>query len=63
MGDKGVKEIVASGILARLKVLDLRHGCVSDKGAEMIAEVPRREEAGTAGPDGQHPDRRRASRR
>ena len=38
MGDKGVKEIIASGILGRLKVLDLRHGCVTDAGAGLFAE-------------------------
>ena len=38
MGDKGVKEIIASGILGRLKVLDLRHGCVTDAGAGLFAK-------------------------
>jgi uncharacterized protein (TIGR02996 family) len=40
MGDKGVEEIVASGILRRLKVLDPRHGCITDKGAELFAACP-----------------------
>jgi uncharacterized protein (TIGR02996 family) len=39
-GDKGAKEIVESGILKRLKVLDLRHGCMTDKGAELLAACP-----------------------
>ena len=40
MGDKGTKTIVASGILKRLKVLDLRHGCVTDAGARTLAACP-----------------------
>jgi hypothetical protein len=39
-GDKGVEEIVKSGILRRLKVLDLRHGAITDKGAELLADCP-----------------------
>jgi uncharacterized protein (TIGR02996 family) len=39
-GDQGAKEIVESGILRRLKVLDLRHGCMTDKGAELLAACP-----------------------
>ena len=31
------KEIVESDILEHLKVLDLRHGCVGDKGARTLA--------------------------
>jgi hypothetical protein len=37
MGDEGVREIVASGILKRLKRLDLRHGCITDEGAYLFA--------------------------
>ena len=33
-GDKGVEEIVSSGMLKRLKVLDLKGGCVTDDGAK-----------------------------
>jgi uncharacterized protein (TIGR02996 family) len=40
LGDEGCEEIVRSGILKRLKVLDLRHGCVSDAGARVLAECP-----------------------
>lgn len=39
-GDAGVKELIASGLLERLKVLDLRGGCISDKGAELLAASP-----------------------
>ena len=39
-GDEGISEIIASGILKRLKVLDLRHGCVTDEGARLLAECP-----------------------
>jgi hypothetical protein len=39
-GDAGAKEIVASGILKRLKVLDLQGGCISDAGAEALAACP-----------------------
>jgi Ran GTPase-activating protein (RanGAP) involved in mRNA processing and transport len=39
-GDKGVEEIVASGVLKRLKVLDLRHGCMTDEGAKALAACP-----------------------
>src|SRR5581483_8116071 len=38
--DRGCKEIVQSGILKRLKLLDLRHGCVSDEGARILAGCP-----------------------
>ena len=40
MGDEGCREIVRSGVLKRLKVLDLRHGCVTDAGARVLAECP-----------------------
>jgi Ran GTPase-activating protein (RanGAP) involved in mRNA processing and transport len=40
MGDEGVKRIVESGLLKRLEVLDLRHGCVTDEGARVLAGCP-----------------------
>jgi hypothetical protein len=39
-GDTGAKEIVASGILKRLKVLDLQGGCITDEGAKLLAGCP-----------------------
>jgi uncharacterized protein (TIGR02996 family) len=39
-GDRGATEVVESGILKRLKVLDLRHGCVTDEGARLLAGCP-----------------------
>jgi uncharacterized protein (TIGR02996 family) len=39
-GDAGCQEIVESGILKRLKVLDLRHGRISDQGATALAACP-----------------------
>jgi uncharacterized protein (TIGR02996 family) len=39
-GDKGAKELVESGILKRLKVLDLQGGCITDKGARLLAGCP-----------------------
>ena len=39
-GDKGAAEIVSSGILKRLKTLDLQGGCISDKGAKVLADCP-----------------------
>ncbi|MBY0456115.1 MAG: TIGR02996 domain-containing protein [Gemmataceae bacterium] len=39
-GDKGVEEIVSSGILKRLKVLDLQGGCITDAGAKALADCP-----------------------
>lgn len=39
-GDSGAKEIVASGILKRLKVLDLQGGCITDEGARLLADCP-----------------------
>jgi hypothetical protein len=36
-GNAGCREIVASGILHRLKVLDLRYGCITDAGAQTLA--------------------------
>ena len=39
-GDAGAKEIVESGILKRLKVLDLQGGCMTDTGASLLAACP-----------------------
>src|SRR5262249_45073887 len=39
-GDPGCEEIVQSGILKRLRVLDLRHGCIGDQGARLLAGCP-----------------------
>jgi uncharacterized protein (TIGR02996 family) len=39
-GDAGAKEIVESGILKRLKVLDLQGGCITDEGAKLLADCP-----------------------
>jgi uncharacterized protein (TIGR02996 family) len=39
-GDKGAKEIVDSGILKRLKMLDLLGGSMTDKGAKLLADCP-----------------------
>jgi hypothetical protein len=36
-GDSGIREIIDSGILKRLKVLDLQGGCVTDDGAKLLA--------------------------
>ena len=40
LGDEGCKDILESGILKRLKVLDLRYGCVHDEGAGTLADCP-----------------------
>jgi hypothetical protein len=40
MGDAGVAEIIAAGVLRRLEVLDLRHGVVTDEGARLLAACP-----------------------
>src|SRR5262249_10971660 len=37
MGDEGCDEIVHSGALRRLKVLDLAHGAITDRGAAILA--------------------------
>src|SRR5262249_25324631 len=37
-GDRGIREIIDSGLLGRLKMLDLSYGRVTDDGAEMLAE-------------------------
>src|SRR5262249_55106433 len=39
-GDEMVEDIIFSGILRRLKLLDLRHGRISDDGAKMLAKCP-----------------------
>jgi hypothetical protein len=39
-GNAMIDDIVASGILGRLKMLDLRHGHVSDAGANRLAKCP-----------------------
>lgn len=39
-GDEGAKEVVKSGILNRLKVLDLQFGCITDEGAKALANCP-----------------------
>src|SRR5262249_23702038 len=39
-GNAGADEIVKSGILKRLKVLDLQHGIITDEGAEVLAACP-----------------------
>jgi hypothetical protein len=40
MGDDGIREIIASGILKQLTWLDLQHGCVTDEGASLLAACP-----------------------
>src|SRR6185369_3932662 len=39
-GDEGIKELIGSGMLKRLKVLDLHGGCVTDEGAKLLAANP-----------------------
>jgi uncharacterized protein (TIGR02996 family) len=39
-GDAGAKEIVESGMLKRLNVLDLQGGCITDEGARLLAGCP-----------------------
>jgi uncharacterized protein (TIGR02996 family) len=39
-GDAGVREIIDSGLLGRLEILDLRYGLITDRGAEMLAARP-----------------------
>jgi uncharacterized protein (TIGR02996 family) len=39
-GDAGAKEFVQSGVLKRLKVLDLQGGCITDEGARLLAGCP-----------------------
>jgi uncharacterized protein (TIGR02996 family) len=40
IGDKGIRDLVASSLLKRLKSLDLLGGCVTDAGARVLAECP-----------------------
>ena len=40
IGNAGVEELIKSGLLGRLKVLDLTYGCINDEGAEMLANAP-----------------------
>jgi len=40
VGDEGVAEIISSGLIKRLKVLDLLGGCVTDDGAKLLAKCP-----------------------
>lgn len=40
MGDEGCRALVESGILKRLRRLDLRHGCITDAGAALLADCP-----------------------
>ncbi len=40
LGDAGCRDLVESGILKRLKVLDLRFGCIGDEGARILAGCP-----------------------
>jgi uncharacterized protein (TIGR02996 family) len=40
MGDEGCSEFIASGILKRLRVLDLQFGCITDEGARILADCP-----------------------
>ena len=35
-----VRKIVGSGILRRLRLLDLRHGCITDEGTRILAACP-----------------------
>jgi uncharacterized protein (TIGR02996 family) len=39
-GDEGIQEIIDSGLIERLKVLDLRHGRVTSEGAWLLAAHP-----------------------
>lgn len=39
-GDAGVEEIIASGLINRLRVLDIQGGCISDEGAKALAACP-----------------------
>jgi uncharacterized protein (TIGR02996 family) len=39
-GDEGITELIKTGMLKRLKVLDLRHGLVTDAGAQALAASP-----------------------
>jgi uncharacterized protein (TIGR02996 family) len=39
-GDEGADEVIASGLLKRLRVLDLSYGCMTDAGAAALAACP-----------------------
>jgi uncharacterized protein (TIGR02996 family) len=39
-GDDTIRDVIKSGILKRLKMLDLRHGRVTDEGAQLLADCP-----------------------
>lgn len=39
-GNSGAEEIVASGILKRVSVLNLSYGCIRDEGARLLAACP-----------------------
>jgi hypothetical protein len=39
-GDEGAAEIVSSGVLKRLRVLELAYGCMRDAGARRLAACP-----------------------
>ena len=39
-GDDGIDEIITSGLLRRLRWLDLKYGCVTDRGAAALAACP-----------------------
>lgn len=39
-GNAGAEEIAASGVLKRLRVLDLAYGCITDHGAAVLAACP-----------------------
>jgi uncharacterized protein (TIGR02996 family) len=40
MGDAGVRELVTNGWIERLETLDLRHGCITNEGARLLAACP-----------------------
>src|SRR5262249_12963937 len=39
-GDDMVEDLILSGVLKRLKSLDLRHGRITDEGAKLLAACP-----------------------
>ena len=55
-GDAGCEEIVSSGLLGRLDLLDLAHGIITDEGARRLAACP--EECRAACPAGSSPSPR-----
>ena len=48
---RGGERVVESGILKRLKVLDLQGGCITDEGARLLAGRPRSEAPGIPQPE------------